>query len=69
MILKLFNGSKIKCQGCEDVIPPTAPTAEIRIKTSAGLVEMVVCNRCATLLDLSADILQNKGRGAKDGSV
>lgn len=52
-----------KCPLCKTVIKKKHKTAEFRIETADGLLELEVCGKCAHVMDKSADILLAKDRG------
>lgn len=48
----MFKKNKtIRCQACEEKIPQGDETADIRFTTSEGVMEMIVCNKCADIVD------------------
>ncbi len=52
-----------KCPLCKTVIKKKHKTAEFRIETADGLLELEVCGKCAYVMDKSADVLLGKDRG------
>lgn len=52
-----------KCPLCKSVLKKKHKTAEFRIDTAEGVLELEVCMGCATIMDHSADILMGKPRG------
>lgn len=51
-----------KCPLCKTVFKKKHKTAEFRIDTADGPLELTVCMGCATIMDKSADILMGKSR-------
>ena len=52
-----------KCPLCKTVIKKKHKSAEFRIDTAEGLLELEVCGKCAHIMDKSADVLLSKDRG------
>ena len=51
-----------RCQACNTKFKKGEHKAELRLQTGEGLTTLEVCQRCADILDASADILRQKKR-------
>lgn len=51
---------KIRCKGCNKKIKEGEETADLRLDTADGPIELLICNDCAQFWDMSADILKRR---------
>jgi RNase P subunit RPR2 len=51
-----------KCPLCKKVLKPKNETADVRLDTLDGPLELNICMNCSTILDKSAEILNGKRR-------
>lgn len=57
-----------KCPLCKTVLKPKYKTAELRLDTAEGPLELTICMGCSTVLDKSTELLNGSRRTKQEES-
>lgn len=51
-----------KCGSCKRKIGKKEETADLRLDTKDGILELEICSDCARFFDVSADVLKRRSK-------